>query len=227
MNTNYRWYMRQLLSIRLMEIIKIPDLSYSPKIPLESDFEVSLLKEEGIPELMDFHDSLCIDSKQVFSASDVKRRLKAGDMCYCAHGGERLMGFCWFKTGSIYSTDLHCLFEFGNKSAIIYNGFIDPACRGKNVFPAMIGKAFHKLAEAGYKDVYGYMRSSNKSSKRALDKYNRWTVGWIYYGYLLGYHLFMPLVPENAGVTMTYDGHPWHRWQGFFQKRLSGIGAHQ
>lgn len=227
MTININWYLNQLFSIRLMEVIKIPDLSYSPEVPVDTDFDVSLLKEEEIPELMEFHDSQSAGWYHVFSAEDAKERLKAGDLCYLARLGNRIIGFCWFKTGSIYSSELHCLFEFGSQSAVIYNGFIDPSCRGKNIFPAMIGKSFRKLAEAGFKDVYGYMRAINKPSKRALDKYNRVTVGKIYYGHVLGCYLFVPFIPEDAGVKIHLDVNPWHRWQAFLQKRLSRIGVQQ
>ncbi len=225
MNIHARWYLKQVVSIQVMDIIKFPDPTFSPEIPADSEFKVTFLRDEEVAELMEFHDAKCIGKTPVFSHAEVSSRLKTGHLCSCARIGDHLAGFCWFKTGDIRSPDLHCLFEFAEKSAVIHNAFVDPEYRGKNLTPMMMRESFRILTGMGYKSVYAYIRSKNRSPMRSAEKFNRVAIGKIIYGYVLGYYFLFPFIQKDVGLRVRLDVSPWHRWQTFFQKRLSNAGA--
>lgn len=222
-----QWHLKQVISVRATDIIKFPDPGFSPDLPCDSSLKVTFLRDEEIAELMEFHDARCTGKTPVFSHAEVSSRLKTGHLCSLARIEDRLAGFCWFKTGDIHSPDLHCLFEFTEKSAVIHNAFVDPEYRGKNLTPMMMRESFRLLAGMGYKSVYAYIHSNNRSPMRTAEKFNRVPVGKIFFGYVLGCYFLLPLIQKDAGVRVSLDVSPWHRWQVFFNKRLSGIGVRQ
>ena len=221
MSINFRWYKRQVFSLQGVDMIKFPDLSVCSRVPVGNDIRVDLLKRENIPELMDLHDTKCVEWNHAFSREDAEDRLASGQICSCAWHKGRMAGFVWFAPRRIYSPDLHCMFELDSTGAVIHNGFVDPACRGMKVGPIMMARSFQRLSEMGYKTVYGYPRITNQASKKAMGYHGFVTFGRIFYGYLLGYYYFFPFLHGEPGIRLRLSVSPWHRWQAFFQKRMS------
>ncbi len=219
MNINLSWYRKHVFSISMVNMIKFPDLRICPQITSTGDVEVFLLSKGDIPSLMDLHDTKCIAWNHAFTAQEAEERLASGQICSCARVGGRMAGFVWFAPRSIYSPDLRCTFELDSTSVVIHNGFVDPAYRGMKVGPQMIGISFRRLAETGYKTVYGYPRVTNRASKKAMGHHGFVTFGSIVYGYVLGYYYFLPFLNKEQGIHLRLEVSPWHRWRTFARKR--------
>ncbi len=220
MSMNYRWYAKHAFSLQAVDVIRKSGLDSSPGIPGVDGYEVCLLEETDIPELMDFHDSRCVQWSNVFTREEVGIRLASGHSCFCVWCREDLVGFVWFAPRTIFSPDLHCRFDMEDRGVMIYNGFVAPEHRGRNVFPLLMNESFRALARLGYTRVYGFVRHRNFPSKRALAKHRFQTFGIVLYGFVMGCYFFLPFVRQAAGVRVYPCASPWHRWQEFFHKRL-------
>jgi ribosomal protein S18 acetylase RimI-like enzyme len=222
---NIHWYLKHVFSIRVMEVIGKPHLAFSPEIHAAEGFAVHMLQDNDIPELMAFHDSRCIQRSGVFSREEVHIRLESGWACFCVRSPGSMAGFVWFAPRRIYSPDLHCEFEMGDRSVMITNGFVAPEHRGRNVFPTLMNESFRVLAELGCNQVYGFVRHENRSSKKALAKHGFQTFGIIIHGFAIGVYCFLPLIRDNAGIRVRLCAGPWHRWQEILDKRFLKSGV--
>ncbi len=220
MKKNIRWYLKQVFSLQCVEIVRVPDLAFSPGLSVGNGFTLTFLRDKEIPELMEFHDSRCVEWNNILSAGEAETRLKDGHLCCCARKGGKLVGFHWYAPGKVFSPDLHCLFESEDTSIVAYNGFVDPVHRGNHLLVLMMQESFRKLSQLGYEKVYTTFRAENLSPKITFEKFRSVMVGKIFYGYLLGYFLFFPLLQKDAGVRVRLTTNPWHRWRVFFRKRF-------
>lgn len=201
-----------------MNVILIPDIHFSPVFSISTDFRFSRLKERGIRELLDFHNTYC--AYVLFSAEDVESRIKQGHRCYLAHKGEELVGFAWFGVNSIYSPDLFCTFKFLDNCVFGYNYFIRPDCRGKNLLPGITQIGFRDFSVKGYKKCYTYNMANNESVMRSIKKFKGYVIGKITYGYLFAHYIFVPCINCNEDITVKLNVGPWHRWHSFYRKRF-------
>lgn len=221
MSVNFRWYRKHVLSFHAVDLIKFCDLSACSGMSSGEDVELSLLQAQDISELMEFHDTKCVEWNHAFTRNEVEDRLASGQICTCARYQGRIAGFIWFAPRRIYSPDLHCMFELDGSGVVIHNGFVDPARRGMKIGPMMMDRSFQMLYEMGYRTVYGYPRITNQASKKAMSYHGFVTFGKIFYGYVLGFYYFLPFHDPDPGMSIRRAVSPWHRWQTFFQKRLS------
>lgn len=222
MKQNIRWHLKQVFSIRAMDILMVPDLTFSPVLPVDDDLEVEILREEDIPELMEFHDSRCIQRSGVFTREEVLTRLKSGHMCSCARHRGNMSGFVWFAPLVVFAPDLHCEFKMNDGGVMIYNVFIASEHRGRKVLPTVLNMSFRKLAELGYSRSYAFIHHENRSSKKTLEKYHSQTCGIIFHGFAAGCYFLLPFIRNNAGIRVRLCSSPWYRWQEVFRKRPIG-----
>lgn len=220
MSVNYRWYAKHAFCLQAIDIVMKSGLAFSPDIPAAGGYEVRLLGEAEIPKLMEFHDSRCVRLSNVFTREEAGIRLGSGHLCFCVWRREELAGFVWFAPRSIFSPDLHCEFQMDGTSAMIYNSFVDPAHRGRNVFPLLVNESFRVLAEQGYDRVYAFVRHRNFPSKRAFGKLGFQAFGIVLYGFVMGWCFFLPFISRSAGIRVRPCSGPWRRWQAVIRKRL-------
>lgn len=223
MGMNYRWYLKHVFSLYGMEVFKSPDLTGRPALVSRSDMEISPLKREDIPELMELHDAKCIQWNHVFTREDVEERLSLGHICMCARHEGRLAAFVWLAPQRVFSPEMRCIIEVPSTGVFDYNGFVDPACRSMNVAVTVLDESCRMLAERGYKNVYSYFRISNHGARKVNSRNGFVPCGRILYGYLLGYFYIFPFLKGEPCMRVRPCGSPWHRWQIFARKR--GLAA--
>ena len=221
MSINIRWYKKHAFSLNGMEIFRHPDLSAHSGLPPQNDIEMYPLKKEEIPQLMELHDTKCIEWNHIFTREDVEDRLASGQTCICSWYKGQLAGFIWLAPRRVFSPELRCMFETDSTGVFEYNAFVNPDHRRMHVGLRLLDKACQEFAEKGFKTMYSYFRISNQASRKGNTHLGFKKVGRIYYGYLLGYYYFIPSLSREPGVQVRLCASPWHRWQTFVQKRVS------
>jgi len=186
-------------------------------------FKCARLSDKDIPELMLFHDTHCVQWNHCFSNQDVKQRLKNNHRCFIAKNpNNEIIGFFWQGANNVYSPDLHCVFYVDDKSLIDYNGFFHPEFRGRSGLFNILQYAYNKMAEDGFKKAYGYIRSDNIASIKTYQRIHPLCkiVGKIYYGYVLGYYVFIPLIDKDSGIRVERVINPWYKWHNLLLQFL-------
>lgn len=218
MNDKIKWYRGLLFSKGLFLIYAIDCLGCDCNASADKDIVFSRLEEEGIDELIAFHDTYCINWNYLFSAEDVKSRLGRGHRCYMAHKNKHLVGFLWVAFESVYSPDLLTTFQFQSRCFVTYNEFIQPNYRGKNILPSIKRNIFQELVSEGYKKCFNYVRADNISEIRSNKKIDASVVGTIACGYFLGYYFVHPSIKDNIGITAHISESHFFRWKSFLSK---------
>lgn len=217
---NIKWYLNLLFSWSSVYVNIFPDISFSPELSLDKQFVFSRLREQDISDLIEFHNTYCLDWDFLFSAEDIENRFRKGHRCYVARKHEELVGFMWIAVNRVYSSNLRCIFATEKHCVISYNGFVRPDCRGKNILPGIRRAAFQELVSEFYKKCYGYTRSTNKSVIKSNRKFNACPIGKIIYGYLLGFYFFFPFIKKDMGITVHRSETPWRKWKSLFRDRI-------
>lgn len=213
-----KWYLESIFSWNLIDVYMFPDLSVQLNLVIDKEIIFLQLQKDNILELINFHNAYCIQWKYLFSYEDVIKKLQDGHRCYIAQGNEEIVGFIWIAFNEVYSSDLNCIFKIENNCSVLYNAFVKPDFRGRNVLPGLKKFAFMELHKEGYEKCFDYVLSSNKSMKISNTKFKPFVIGRILYGYFFGFYFLFPFFRSHEGLSISYVYKPSYRWRNLFKK---------
>lgn len=131
-----RWYGRVLLFSR--------DVTASPPaIGADLPLELRDLTEDEIG-------GFCRARPDVGEA-DVRRRLDAGYRCLVSRSGERIVGEIWLVTGEVWHSALKRPIRLAPSDVYVYNSFVIPELRGRNLGTARSRLLGERLCAEGYR----------------------------------------------------------------------------
>lgn len=112
-----------------------------------------------------------------FRIDEVAKRLDAGQLLFIAKKNGKIIGFFWVATNYTEVLYFHASIDLNKDEAYDYNSFIAEEYRGKNINKGLKTYAFDALKQKCCNRVFGYIKTTNKSSLRANEKFGYRTIG--------------------------------------------------
>jgi len=90
---------------------------------------------------------------------------------YIKHNNE-IIGYVKIGLGKVYILDYDKIIEFPEKHSFIYDTFIMPEFRGRNITPFLLNEAIKYLKDHKFEKIWCHIPSWNTPSRRAFEKLN-------------------------------------------------------
>jgi len=84
-------------------------------------------------------------------------------------GGE-IVAYLKVGFGRVYVLDFGRVFDFPPGTAFIYDTYVTPELRGRNIAPFLIDRTSEFMKERGYSEIYCHIRVKNQASINAYRK---------------------------------------------------------
>ncbi len=214
------WYLQHILSLYRAIVFQWPLQQVGQPKRLNTEVQVALLDDSRTRELQEFHDSNCTDWTLLFDHREMLDRLASNQECFLGLLDNRIIAFTWNALKTLYCPEMHCRFGVTDANAINYNTYIHRAYRGQNIYPTMMYRALDDLKSRNFANCYGYVRTANRNSIRAVRKSGGVPCGMIYYGAVFGLqYVFMRCSRAEFFISrrdsaFAYYRHLFARWRG-------------
>lgn len=151
-----------LVTLRTVRIFRCA-LPFTPSSAGSSSSELAITcLSEGSPEFT----ALC----RKFGARDFADRLQGGHEGFVATIGGEVVGFLWMATNSLWIEEIEYAYRLPPGEAFIYDGFVDPAFRGRGIYPALITAAVQRPRPQEFDSILIAALASNPASLRGITK---------------------------------------------------------
>lgn len=101
---------------------------------------------------------------------EIERRFRAGDLCFVAKDGDKLIGSLWGHSGDIYVRGVGKRFEIGPHGVYLYGIYTMPEERQRNVFNSLRDAFFQYYQKQGVNFFFALVHPDNSIMLRALGK---------------------------------------------------------
>ena len=156
-----------------------------------------------------------VEKELPFTMEEVARRLDIGHMLFIAKKNGKIIGFFWVAINYIEIPFFHASMHLSKEDAVDYNSFIVEENRGKNINSGLKAYAFHNLKQKGYTRVFGYIKTTNKSSIRANKHFGFRTIGQIRTKIMLTLEFRYTDLPKDM---IVFHGGILRLWKGLIKK---------
>jgi len=168
------WYVRDISA-------PLPDIV--PRLNAQVIFDS---RNELIEWLREHH----LSFSWMYSPLEIKTALSDGHIFpHLKHNGE-IVGYVKLGFKRVYILDYGKIIEFPPKQCFIYDTFIMPDSRGKELAPFLVRETIKWLKGQGFERIWCHIPSWNISSCRAFEKLGFQKVGNVRYLKLLGIEFF-------------------------------------
>jgi L-amino acid N-acyltransferase YncA len=150
-----------------------------------------------------------------FTMDEVNHRLETGHMLFIAKKNNKIIGFFWVATNYIEVPYFHASMHLNKEEAVDYNSYMVEEYRGKRINSALKAYAFENLKQKGYKRVFGYIKTTNKSSLRANELVGFRTIGRITAIIIMTLEFRYHSLSTDK---IVFHGGPLRLWKGLFRK---------
>lgn len=155
------------------------------------------------------------EKERPFTMNDVSSRLDNGHMLFIAKKDNKIIGFFWVAMNYIEIPFFHASMYLGKENAVDYNSYIVVKHRGKNINAGLKAYAFYDLKQQGYTRVFGYIKTTNKSSIKANKHFGFRTIGQIRTKIILTLEFRYADLPKDM---IVFHGGILRLWKGLFRK---------
>jgi GNAT superfamily N-acetyltransferase len=101
-----------------------------------------------------------------------QRMEHGGRQCFVAMREDRIVGYAWVASSNLYIDEIACTYPVATSEIFIYDCFIDDDCRGKGIYPALLGAVLqdHCKRYSGLERACIAAVSRNRASIRGILK---------------------------------------------------------
>ena len=100
--------------------------------------------------------------------SELRRRLEAGDRCFWAGYGDRMVGAAWVSSGNGWIEYLQGHIPLKPGEGYLYEAYTHPDFRGYGIGPALSGFAYRALREDGFHRILIAVNLENRPARRTF-----------------------------------------------------------
>lgn len=132
-----------------------------PEYSLPEGYTIHKLAEDDIDTVAAAH-----RSREV-----VEERLKSGDIAYWIRHKDICINIQWYSVKDYYVWDLRAVVSFAQGSSYLYDGFTDPAYRGKGLNKAALSSLIFDAGLLSHGSIFSITQKSNPMGWGFLEKF--------------------------------------------------------
>jgi GNAT superfamily N-acetyltransferase len=145
--------------------------------------------------------------QSTYGMEEARERLRQGEHCFVCEDSGKIVGYLWFCPIEKYIPEIQSSLILQSDEVYVYNGYVVPEFRGRDIMPRLIKTGCSEFAKAGLDRQIGARMSWNQATERVLSrKVDTELIGTVRVGFFL---TFRYMISTCKSMTLVNESSPF------------------
>jgi GNAT superfamily N-acetyltransferase len=150
-----------------------------------------------------------------YNVKDAADRVLQGEYCFVCEEDGKIVGYLWFCPTKRYIPEIQSTLKLQPGEVYVYNAYVLPEHRGRDIIPGLYKAARSLLAENGFKREIIARLNWNQSSESVLNKVDAVVIGDVTVGFFL---TFRYVHQRCTAINLVHQGSSIEFYKKLFRK---------
>ena len=192
---------------------------FAPRYGSEEGFVLGQLRPENVSELLPVLD---LQSRNetlfapIFDINASLARLNRGEQCFFSRANGKLANYIWFCPNDKHIPEIQCTLRLRPDEVYVYNAYVIPEYRKKNINVLVHDFARSRMIEAGFnREIIARMVWNTRADYVLQEKLGARAIGSVAVGFFLS---FRYVIRNVEGVELIDEAGPFEFYKKLFLK---------